>query len=183
MRKLCFRMDALTSELSSPDLSIADRRSKLLHRDALQQQLERKRRALHVTLARLYGGLFTAIARPDFRVKPLTSYGRGLSHKITRRMRLLGFCAFKELLKQTSKKTGLRVLVIHEGYSSGTCGSCGCWFRNLGASKVFRCPKKACRAVETRGVLLSHETSRFVCTLPLFLFSHITAVSDPFLLL
>jgi transposase len=126
-------------------------KSSLTHRiDLLWRRLKRKRRGLHKELANLYGHVFTHVLRPDFRVSHLTRKYRRLSARISRRMRSLSLYSFKCELKRVSKNMGLIVITVDESYTSKICGRCGFYHKNLGGSKVFRCPNKECGHVAER---------------------------------
>ena len=94
--------------------------------------------------------MFTHVLRPDFRVSHLTRKYRRLSARISRRMRSLSLYSFKCELKRVSKNMGLVVITVDETYTSKICGRCGFYQKNLGGSKVFRCPNKECGHVAER---------------------------------
>ena len=94
--------------------------------------------------------MFTHVLRPDFRVSHLTRKYRRLSARISRRMRSLSLYSFKCELKRVSKNMGLIVITVDESYTSKICGRCGFYHKNLGGSKVFRCPNKECGHVAER---------------------------------
>ena len=56
--------------------------------------------------------------------------------------------AFRQRLHKARERPWVTVHLVTEEYSSKTCGVCGCIHRNLGGSKVFKCP--ACHAVMDR---------------------------------
>ena len=67
-------------------------------------------------------------------------YGR----KMARQLITWGHFQFRELLKAKAERYNTQVHVCTEEYTSMTCSKCGRLNRDLGRSKVFKCPHKDC---------------------------------------
>ena len=62
-----------------------------------------------------------------------------LRHKTARQLLCWGHGLFKQRLLERSKRSGIKVMIVSEHYTSKTCGSCGLINERLGGKKIFSC--------------------------------------------
>ena len=92
---------------------------------------------------------YDVVFLPEFNTKQMANRAKRRIGKGTARgMMTWSHYAFKELLKTTALREGTKVVIVTEEYTSKTCSCCGALHRNLGGSKVFKCP--SCRRVMDR---------------------------------
>ncbi|CAN0408479.1 unnamed protein product, partial [Ectocarpus sp. 13 AM-2016] len=65
---------------------------------------------------------------------------RNISNGTARGMMTWSHYKFKEQLRTTALREGVKLVIVTEEYTSQTCSCCGHLHRNLGRSKVFNCP-------------------------------------------
>ena len=76
---------------------------------------------------------------------------RNIPKKVARALNVLAHGKFRDYLKYRASLTSGRIVIIqNEAYTSKTCGACGHIHKDLGTSKVFRCPN--CPYVADRDV-------------------------------
>ena len=66
---------------------------------------------------------------------------RKIGKKTVKKMLGLAHSAFRARLKSKAEEYGTRVVEVREDSTSKTCGQCGNIHKDLGWSKVFKCPK------------------------------------------
>jgi len=92
---------------------------------------------------------YDVIFLPEFNTKKMVNRAKRRIGKGTARgMMTWSHYSFKELLKTTALREGTKVVIVTEEYTSKTCSCCGALHRNLGGSKIFKCP--SCRRVMDR---------------------------------
>lgn len=92
---------------------------------------------------------YDVIFLPEFNTKQMVNRAKRRIGKGTARgMMTWSHYSFKELLKTTALREGTKVVIVTEEYTSKTCSCCGELHRNLGGSKVFKCP--SCRRTMDR---------------------------------
>lgn len=89
---------------------------------------------------------YDVIFLPEFETSKMVNRAkRRISSKASRGMMTWSHYKFKELLKTTAIREGVKVVIVTEEYTSKTCSCCGALHHSLGKSKVFKCP--SCRRV------------------------------------
>lgn len=78
---------------------------------------------------------------PSFETSKMVNRAkRRINGKTSRGMMTWSHYKFKELLKTTALREGVKVVIVTEEYTSKTCSCCGALHQSLGKSKVFKCP-------------------------------------------
>ena len=84
---------------------------------------------------------YDVIFLPEFNTKQMVNRAKRRIRKGTARgMMTWSHYTFKELLKTTALREGVKLVIVTEEYTSKTCSCCGTIHRRLGSSKVFKCP-------------------------------------------
>ncbi|MGK7902755.1 MAG: zinc ribbon domain-containing protein [Hormoscilla sp.] len=65
---------------------------------------------------------------------------RKINRKSVRNMLTWAMSRFASHLEQAAKRKGVLVVRCNEAYTSKTCPKCGHIHRNLGGSKIHKCP-------------------------------------------
>ena len=92
---------------------------------------------------------YDVIFLPEFNTKQMVNRAKRRIDKGTARgMMTWSHYSFKELLKTTALREGVKLVIVTEEYTSKTCSCCGFIHKKLGKSKVFDCP--SCRVVMDR---------------------------------
>lgn len=84
---------------------------------------------------------YDVIFLPEFNTKQMVNRAKRRIGKGTARgMMTWSHYTFKELLKTTALREGVKLVIVTEEYTSKTCSCCGFIHRRLGGSKFFTCP-------------------------------------------
>ena len=83
---------------------------------------------------------------------------RNVVKKTVRQMCLLGHYQFRQRLIAKARKTGTKVEVVREEYTTKACGSCGSIHANIESSETFKCTNKHCEAVYDRDFIMQQGT-------------------------
>jgi putative transposase len=136
---MLLRIDQLISKASKATGRSKWRMKRAINR--LRQRFENVIKDLHYQCANFLTARYQAIIIPAFGSKRMSSkLGRRLATKTVRSMLGLSHYAFRQRLLEVAQRRGIRVIVTTEEYTSMTCSCCGHLHRNLGSSKVFKCP-------------------------------------------
>ena len=77
---------------------------------------------------------------PEFNTKDMVNRAkRNIGNGTARGMMTWSHYKFKELLKSTALREGVKLVIVTEEFTSKTCSCCGHLHHALGRSKVFRC--------------------------------------------
>lgn len=148
---ICNQIDKVQGHLASIKddctLNHKERWRKINRRHKLIQKLHYKlkcfRHNAHYAAANFLLRQWDIIMIPKFEVSKMVQHGprRVMSKRSVRDMYNWGHYQFRQrLLSKAFKYEGRHVVVINEPGTSKTCGLCGAWHAELGASKVFHCP-------------------------------------------
>ena len=139
--RLCHHMDKLQSKAF--DKSIKSRRRYNLKK-AWYRSIKRVRDLVQDVRNKTVKHLvknYDVIFLPEFNTKEMVNRAkRRISKNIARGMMTWSHYTFKELLKTTALREGVKLVIVTEEYTSKTCSCCGSINMNLGSSKVFNCP-------------------------------------------
>lgn len=84
---------------------------------------------------------YDVIFLPEFNTKDMVNRAkRNIGNGTARGMMTWSHYKFKELLKTTALREGVKLVIVTEEFTSKTCSCCGHLHHNLGRSKVFSCP-------------------------------------------
>lgn len=84
---------------------------------------------------------YDVIFLPEFNTGQMVNRAKRRIHKkAARQMMTWSHYTFKELLKTTALREGVKLVIVTEEYTSKTCSCCGVIHRRLGSSKIFKCP-------------------------------------------
>lgn len=139
--RLCHHMDKLQSRAF--DTSIPRKRRynlrKAWHR-AIKRVKDLVRDVRNKTVKHLVTN-YDVIFLPEFNTKQMVNRAKRRINKGTARgMMTWSHYTFKELLRTTALREGVKLVIVTEEYTSQTCSCCGFIHKTLGKSKVFDCP-------------------------------------------
>ena len=143
-KKYLNKMDRLQSEL-------AENPNKKLQSilNSLRTKVRNRVDDLHKQTAAFLLKRYNTIIVGDFNDKgnAVRRKKRQIGRKTVRGINLLGHCRFRDYLSyRASLVNDRQVIVMNEAFTSKTCGACGFIHKELGASKIYNCPKCSYKA-------------------------------------
>jgi len=147
--RLCHFMDKLQSRAFDKSLRSKKRYNlrKAWHR-AIKRVKDLVSDVRHKTVKHLVNS-YDVIFLPEFNTKQMVNRAkRKIGSTTARGMMTWSHYTFKELLRTTAVREGVKLVIVTEEYTSKTCSCCGVIHRRLGSSKVFKCP--SCRITMDR---------------------------------
>lgn len=138
--RLCMHLDKLASKVAHSRKA----KARLRLRKAAAR-LRRRIRALvddmHRKVACYLAESYDVILLPIFETGRMVRRARRRIHSKTARMMLTwAHYRFRVRLQWRAKRTGAKVVIVDEAYTSKTCGHCGQLHERLGGAKKFHCP-------------------------------------------
>ena len=139
IQKLCFKLDAVISKLSSSKSRQKKRLKVAANR--LRGKIKNLVDELHKKTAKFLIDNFDVILLPTFETSQMARKAkRRIKSKSVRQMLTLSHYKFKQFIKHKAFEHGKIVLDVNEAYTSKTVSWTGEIVKNLGGSKTIKSP-------------------------------------------